>query len=131
MHPNKVLKILITDDDFHNRQIFISQLEKLPLLFEIDEASDGKNAVEMVVIKISDTNANYDYIIMDYQMPMMNGQLATSTIRQIEQDKNLDESKRSIIITWSSSKTMPFDGADAIISKPLIPSEVLDIFSVK
>ena len=47
---------------------------------EVDEAGDGVEAVKMVKENIS----KYDYILMDVQMPLMNGYDATKAIRALD-----------------------------------------------
>lgn len=129
MSDGSARSILITDDDPRNRKAMIMHLQQLPFLFEIDEATDGENAVELVREKILSTHKNYQYIIMDYQMPIINGQQATRMIREIEQNHNVNHDDRSFIITWSASKSTPYHGADAILTKPIIPSEIKMLFA--
>ena len=48
----------------------------------IEEAEDGDEAVEKVKQSITDNNL-YDAILMDYQMPNMDGPTATQLIREM------------------------------------------------
>ena len=59
-------KVLICDDSSINRYILIKYFEKINV--ETDEAINGQEAIFMVK-----SNGTYDLIILDVQMPRMNG----------------------------------------------------------
>ena len=67
-------KILLVDDIEVNREIAIMMLSQFD--FEIDTAVDGKDAVEKAAKK------SYDLILMDVQMPVMNGYEAAQEIKK-------------------------------------------------
>ncbi len=66
-------RILLVDDEVLHRVAVRSSLE--PLQVVIDEASNGKEAIERV------QGERYDLILMDLNMPEMNGYEATERIR--------------------------------------------------
>jgi signal transduction histidine kinase/DNA-binding response OmpR family regulator/HPt (histidine-containing phosphotransfer) domain-containing protein len=73
-------RILLVDDNEVNRMIARGMLEKSGIT-AIDTAENGQQAVTMA-------NSNhYDLVLMDIQMPVMNGHDATKEIRRIEGDK--------------------------------------------
>ncbi len=73
---NRPLKILLVDDSFDNRLIIKTFFKKYPYM--IDEASDGRDAIELF------THKEYDVVLMDMNMPILDGYEATKIIRKWE-----------------------------------------------
>ncbi|HEY3308930.1 MAG TPA: response regulator [Desulfuromonadaceae bacterium] len=69
--------VLLVDDSRENRELLRLLLLKKQLL--IDEAGNGHEAVEMF------RENEYDLVLMDIQMPIMDGYTATRQIRQMEE----------------------------------------------
>jgi CheY-like chemotaxis protein/signal transduction histidine kinase len=72
----KDAKILLVEDNAINQKIVLISLSKA--VNHIDVASNGKQALEMFA------NKQYDLILMDILMPVMDGIMATKKIREIE-----------------------------------------------
>ena len=69
----KPVRVLVTDDTPANRKLVGLVLRKAGLT--VDEAENGQQAVDMVMAN------KYDLVLMDMQMPVMDGFTATSTLR--------------------------------------------------
>lgn len=69
-------RVLLVDDNEINRDV--AQAILLPLQLHIDEAKDGKEAVDLVAVR------TYDLILMDSHMPVMSGEEAAQAIRRQE-----------------------------------------------
>ena len=73
------IKLLLVEDNEVNREIATLILEEFG--FQIETAENGKDAVE----KFSNSApGEYNAILMDVQMPIMNGYEATTAIRQLK-----------------------------------------------
>ena len=74
--------ILLAEDNLLNQEIAVTILEEAGCT--VDVAADGAEAVEKVR---RSAGSPYDLILMDIQMPVMNGLEATETIRAMEDPK--------------------------------------------
>ena len=72
--------VLVADDSIHNRMLLQAYLRSAQYLVDIVE--NGAEAVEKV------QTGRYDVVLMDMQMPVMDGYTATRSIRQWEQSRN-------------------------------------------
>ena len=90
-----IKRVLVVDDNDSNRQILKRMLELKNI--EVDEADSGLAALLML-----QKNAEYDVIIMDYHMPVMDG---IETIRKIKGDiiKTDKIEDQPIVMLYSSS----------------------------
>ena len=107
-------KILVVDDNLTNLKVLSKVIEKMGFNFE--KAMNGKEALAMW------ESSNFDLVLMDLQMPVMDGYLATQKIREIEKLKDL---KRVPIIAVTANVTeqdrerVVKSDMDAFIKKPI------------
>lgn len=73
------IRLLLAEDNPMNREIAIEILSSAG--FEVDAAEDGKQAVEQFLAAPADT---YQLILMDIQMPVMNGYEAAEAVRALD-----------------------------------------------
>lgn len=109
-------RILIAEDNDLNREIEVAILEDAGFL--VDEAVDGKQAVDKVS---ASKDGYYSGILMDIQMPVMDGYEATREIRKLK-----DQALAKTPIIAVSANAFDEDkvaskeaGMDAHIEKPI------------
>ncbi len=73
------LNILLAEDSADNRLLIKQYLKNLP--YQIDAAPNGEVAVEKFV------HGRYDLVLMDIQMPVMDGYTAVRKIRHWEREQ--------------------------------------------
>ena len=71
--PRKHPRVLVADDNVESQQIALLQLQQLG--FHVDVVGDGQEAIDSL------KTTAYDLVLMDCQMPGMNGYDASSAIR--------------------------------------------------
>jgi len=108
------LRILVVDDAASIRKLLSRLLEKRGRL--CDQAEDGKVAVEKVKDSM-ESGDTYDVVLLDYEMPEMNGPEAAKRIRALGSD---------VFIVGITGNLLPEDvryfrlcGANAVLPKPL------------
>jgi len=106
--------ILLAEDNLANQRVAATMLRKLGC--EIDIAEDGKQAVEKM------KSRKFDIILMDCQMPNMDGFAATGAIRDLESKQNVEARIPIIAVT---ANALPTDrerclkaGMNDYVSKP-------------
>ncbi len=107
-------RILLVEDNLINQKVAAQSLRNLG--FEVEIADNGKIAVDKYL------KNNYDLILMDIQMPVMDGITATQTIRRIEKERGIEKPIHIIAITANSLKDDRMKcieaGMDDYLSKP-------------
>ena len=116
----RIKRILIVDDAASNRKMLRRLLESRS--YDCDDAEDGDQAVDMVRASMMvGSDGVYDVIIMDYQMPVMDGVTATSEIRRIGY-RNIIIGATGNVLTRDIHAFLS-SGADIVLMKPLSISE--------
>ncbi|KAJ6388134.1 hypothetical protein OIU77_026665 [Salix suchowensis] len=116
--------VLIVDDDRivreTNRRFTGLAGTQKQLRMEFQEAKNGKEAVYLHL-----AGASFDLILMDFQMPIMNGIQATQLLRQ------MGVKSRIVGVTSESDHQAFFDaGLNNCIQKPLNPAKIAEFLTV-
>jgi len=121
---SRSLNVLLVEDNFLNQKVVIATLEKAG--HKVDLAENGKIAVEMYQEKI------YDLILMDIQMPIMDGIEATKNIRKLEKENNRSTIKIMAVTAFALERDKEQclnAGMDEFLSKPFKPNELLSLIN--
>ena len=115
--------ILLVEDNELNREIAVAILHEYGFL--VDTAENGAVAVEKV--RTSDPG-RYDLVLMDVQMPVMDGCTATRRIRALK-----DPARAAVPIVamtanvFEEERKRAFDcGMNGFLSKPIVIEELID-----
>lgn len=129
---------MVFDEAFSNKHLLLAEDNELnseiayEILtgfgFRVDVVVNGREAVDKVTDSITDP---YDLVLMDIQMPIMNGLEATKAIRDIGDQKL---SKTPIVAMTANAfdedrKVASEAGMDGFITKPIILDEVISVIS--
>jgi two-component system, sensor histidine kinase and response regulator len=116
--------ILLVEDNELNSEIAVEILNEYGFL--VDTAENGVEAVQKVR---NSTPGNYDLVLMDVQMPVMNGYEATKQIRALD-----DPALAGITILAMTANAFDEDrkkalkcGMDGFLSKPIVIEELISI----
>lgn len=116
----KEANILLVEDNTINQKITLLTLK--PLVKNIDTATNGKEALDKF------GTSSYDLILMDIQMPVMSGLVASEKIRGLESSTN--EHVPIIAITANAmlgdKERCLSAGMDDYISKPFQPAALIE-----
>ena len=110
--------VLVVDDNEINRFLIKKILGKWGL--SLDFAENGQLAVEKVL------NKSFDILLMDIQMPVLNGLEATRAIRENESYKDLPIIAITATILQDDLDDIKAAGMNDFITKPFVPAELYD-----
>jgi two-component system response regulator len=122
------MKILMTDDDSDDRLLALFAFKKLNAAHSIDFVANGQELIDYLMSRVESKSELPDLILLDLNMPKMDGREALKKIKSNPKLKQLD----TIIFSTSTSekdKKYSLDlGARSYIVKPSNPDELVEIF---
>jgi two-component system CheB/CheR fusion protein len=117
----KKIKVLLAEDNRINQILVQKVLSKFN--FDCVTVDNGSLAVEAVI------HGNFDVILMDIMMPIMNGYEAASIIRNLEDKtkKNIPIVALTAVVTGSVIESCSSAGIDKYLSKPFESEELYNV----
>jgi CheY-like chemotaxis protein len=127
MEELKDLKILLAEDNWINQRIATLTFRQLGV--SIDIASNGQEALEKY------RENNYDLIMMDLQMPVMDGLESARKIRSFEEESESGHRVYIVALTANVNPEIKEEcttaGMDDFIEKPFQESDLRNLLSRK
>jgi CheY-like chemotaxis protein len=113
VQPSRPLHLLLAEDNLVNQRVVSMLLQKVGHTFDL--AANGAEALNLC------RSRDYDLILMDLQMPVMDGREAVACIRKLE----IEQGKRHVPVVALTAHAQESDrqmllesGMDAYLSKP-------------
>ena len=123
---SRELKILLAEDNLVNQKLAIALLEKFG--YSVTLANNGREAITAV------KNQTFDLILMDVQMPEVDGFEATYEIRKYHAENSIDRIPIVALTAHASAadrKHCLSAGMDEYISKPIRATELYDLIELQ
>ena len=117
LQPVRGAQILVVEDNEINQQVAQELLEQAG--FHVDLANHGQHALEMLDLK------HYDCVLMDVQMPVMDGYTATGEIRRQARFEHLPVLAMTANATVEDRERALAAGMNDHIAKPIDPRTLL------
>jgi PAS domain S-box-containing protein len=123
--PQHVRRILVVDDNQKNRQLISNQLSEYAI--HTVEAANALYAMEKITTSIDP----FDMIIIDYNMPFING---VETIRMIKENENASKDSPILVLHNSSDSGIVREQCNSLnvyhfLMKPIKKNELIEVLS--
>jgi len=116
----QLVRVLVVEDSLVNQKMLTALLAQRDCTTEV--ALDGQEALNRLVA------SQFDLILMDVQMPIMDGLTATRLIRQ--QEATADRHTIIVAVTAGVDRQVCLDaGMDDHVSKPIRPAVLDELLS--
>lgn len=129
--PFEKLEILVAEDTPLLRKLAVAMLTKLGAITH--EAENGQEVLDAVLNRINKKQPPFNCILMDCQMPVMDGYEASKAIRDAEND----EQQRTSIIALTANAMASDEqkclhaGMDAFLTKPINQDYMIQVILSK
>jgi signal transduction histidine kinase/ActR/RegA family two-component response regulator len=115
------VRVLLVEDNLVNQKVVIAVLRKKG--YQIDIAGDGKQALALLESAVQP----YDLVLMDVQMPIMDGMEATRLMRRDPRWKSLPVIAMTAHAMNGDKERCLEAGMDAYIAKPVQPNHLISM----
>ncbi|KAM0820963.1 hypothetical protein AB5N19_06785 [Seiridium cardinale] len=105
--------VLLVDDNAINLRLLVTFMKKIQLPYA--EAANGLEAFN----KYKEAERPFDFVLMDLQMPIMDGFEATRKIREFEEEQGIAKTSTIIAITGVGNEDARKEAVDAGMSRYL------------
>jgi len=112
-------RILLAEDNYINQRVIAALIQKTSIA--LDVVSDGAEAIEAI------QNKKYMMVLMDVQMPKMDGLTATRQIREKLKMKNIPIIAMTANAMKGDRETCLIAGMNDYLSKPIKPNELFTL----
>jgi hypothetical protein len=112
-------RILLVEDEPVNREVQLIVLEDIG--WRIDTAEDGQQALDMAAVN------DYQLILMDMQMPVMNGLDATRAIRQLPNRQTVPILAMTANAFAEDREACLAAGMNDFLTKPVVPEKLFEV----
>jgi len=120
-HHHRGSHILLAEDNAVNREVAVALLSQAGLV--VDTAINGLEAVEKV------SSMAYDLVLMDMQMPEMDGLEATRVIRSTAENKDLPILAMTANVFKADRQACMDSGMNDFVTKPIDLGNLLSVIS--
>ena len=115
----KQAKVLYVDDDLINRKLLHNMLAKNPQVYEMLEAKDGQEALEVL-----NKNRDVNFILLDIIMPRLDG---IEMLKIMRKDPRFKDIPVVVLSTDDTQKTKAIEaGANDFINKPIKEADLAE-----
>ncbi len=118
------MNLLIVEDNIINQKVLVNILSFSKI--NIDIANDGREAADMVKVN----EGKYDLILMDINMPIMDGYAATEMIRSWSEFDSLPIVAFTALVLDSEKQKIFNSGMNAFLAKPLELGKLYTVFKI-
>jgi two-component system sensor histidine kinase/response regulator len=116
LRPIQGARILLVEDNAINQQVAAELLEQAG--FRVDTAGNGQVALDWLARQV------YDVVLMDVQMPVMDGYTATARIREDSRWKDLPILAMTANVMAEDRAKASQVGMNDHIAKPIVPQDL-------
>jgi two-component system, chemotaxis family, chemotaxis protein CheY len=107
--------VLVVDDSSMMRKIVVKNLRECGFDVNVQEAEDGKGALDLFV------RGGIDLVLTDWNMPVMDGLGLVKEIRKLDPEKKIPVVMITTEVTADKVKEAVIAGASNYLAKPFTP----------